>query len=150
MLPCALFPLYLFLQLLWEVVREGTGISILQMKKLRLPLKKGVKRETTHKLYLSPPIVVTSWVTNKKLTWIAVLFLYLWLPTPTTQPPLLPPPLTPTCLSLATSHSTRGVASLADEDIWVHIGKGNEHMFSTRNCIQHLICIDWSHSPGKQ
>lgn len=113
------------------------------------PWRKGSKRETTHKLYLSPPIVVTSWVTNKKLTWIAVLFLYLWLPTPTTQPPPLPLPLAPTCLSLATSHSTRGVASLANEDIWVHIGEGNEHMFSTRNCIQHLVCIDWSHSPGK-
>lgn len=35
---------YLFLRLLWEVVRAGTDISILHMKKLRLALKKGVKR----------------------------------------------------------------------------------------------------------
>ena len=37
-----------FSQLLCEAVRESTDISILQMKKLRLILKKGVKRGTTH------------------------------------------------------------------------------------------------------
>lgn len=37
-----LFKSHLFLQLLWEVVREGSDMSILHMKKLRLALKKGV------------------------------------------------------------------------------------------------------------
>lgn len=96
------FNLIFSLQLLCEVVREGTHIFILQIKKLRLTYsqerdQKG--KQFTHSIW-APHHAVTSWVTYEKtkLNYNAI-FHALKLPVPKIRPPpIYSPP--PTCLLL--------------------------------------------------